>query len=161
MDDIRQSGVSCSGYGHAGLPQRAMLRGVREAVRQGEGVGREPPRQRDDVASMMIGKAVQESPPEWINYETTEVAFRRLHGIERAFAQVSQLSDWKAPRGAKAWKTRIQHAVLDEIDARKLSEGGMIIESLEREMRDRLQQKALLQKSLSKLGPSEGAASGE
>ena len=113
------------------------------------------------LLAMMIDKAVQESPAEWINYQTTEVAFRRLHGIERAFAQVSQQSDWKAPRGAKSWKTGVQYAVLDEIDARKLSEGGVITESLEKEVRDRLQQKALLQKSLSKLGPHEEAARGE
>ena len=51
--------------------------------------------------------------------------------------------------------------MLDEIDARKLSEGGVITDNLEKEVRDRLQQKALLQKSLSKLGPHEEAARGE
>ena len=107
------------------------------------------------MLSMLLDKALTESPPEWINYKTTEMAYRRLHGIERAFAQVTKESDWKAPKGAgKTWKTKVQYALLDEIDIRVLSEGGTLIESVEKEVRERLQTKALLQKALGKLQES-------
>ena len=105
------------------------------------------------LIAMLIDKAMVESPPEWINYKTTEIAFRRLHGIERAFSQVHQESDWRAPKGAgKTWKTKVQYALLDEIDIRKLDEGGTVIDSVEKEVRERLTAKALMQKALGKLG---------
>ena len=50
----------------------------------------------------------------------------------------------------------MQDALLDEIDARKLAEGGTIIDSVEREVRGRLQQKAFLQKTLLKLPGAHG-----
>ena len=91
-----------------------------------------------------------------MNYQTTEIAFRRLHAIERAFSNVHSLNDWKAQKGQKNWKTKVQYALLDEIDAHRLSEGGSVIESVEREVRERLQQKALLQKALLKVPGSPG-----
>ena len=60
--------------------------------------------------------------------------------------------------GQKNWKTNVQYALLDEIDAHRLSEGGSVIESVEREVRERLQQIALLQQPLLKMpgGPQGG-----
>ena len=107
------------------------------------------------LLAMLLDRSMVESPPEWVNYKTTEIAFRRLHGIERAFSQVWKESDWKAPKGGgKQWQTRVQYALLDEIDIRSLDEGGTVIDSVEKEVRERLQSKALLQKALSKLPDS-------
>ena len=105
------------------------------------------------LLSIMIDKAIVESPAEWVNYKTTEIAFRRLHGIERAFANVWKESDWRAPKGnTKGWKTKVQFRLLDEIDIRSLDENGTVIDSVEKEVRERLQTKALLEKALGKLG---------
>ena len=52
----------------------------------------------------------------------------------------------------------MQYALLDEIDIRVLSEGGTMIESVEKEVRERLQTKALLQKALGKLQDSAAEA---
>ena len=104
---------------------------------------------------MLMDRSLVESPPEWVNYKTTEIAFRRLHAIERAFALVAKESDWRAPKGAgKTWKTKVQYALLDEIDIRSLDESGTVIDSVEKEVRERLQSKALLQKALGKLQDS-------
>lgn len=110
---------------------------------------------------MLIGKSMVDSPPEWVNYKTTEIAFRRLHGMERAFANVARESDWRAPKGAgKTWRSKVEYRLLDEIDIRSLDEGGTVIEAVDKEVRDRLQTKALLQKALSELGDSATEPSG-
>ena len=65
------------------------------------------------LLAMLLDRSMVESPPEWANYKTMEIAFRRLHGIERAFDQVWKESDWKAPKGGgKQWKTKVQYALL-------------------------------------------------
>ena len=88
----------------------------------------------------------------------SEVALRRLHDIEPAFASVTRESDWRPVKGNKNWKTKVQYAVLDEIDARKLAEGGTVIEAVEKEVRERLQQKALMAKVLGQVDrPGDGA----
>ena len=53
----------------------------------------------------------------------------------------------------------MQFQLLDEIDIRALDENGTVIDEVEKEVRERLQTKALLQKALGKLGDS-GAESG-
>ena len=80
-----------------------------------------------------------------------------MHGIERAFANVWKEVDWKAPKGnTKGWKTKVQFRLLDEIDIRSLDENGTVIDSVEKEVRERLQTKALLEKALGKLGDAPG-----
>jgi len=112
------------------------------------------------LLSMLVDRSMVESPAEWINYKTTEIAFRRLHAIERAFALVTKESDWRAPKGAgKTWKTKVQYALLDEIDIRSLDENGTVIDAVEKEVRERLQSKALLQKALGKLQDSSAESS--
>ena len=129
---------------------------IREKELEGNHLGNEM-----QLLALMVDRALCESPPSWINYQTTEVVFRRLHGIERAFATVSKEADWRAPKGAKNWKTRVQYALLDEIGARKITENNTVIDSIDKEVRERLQQKALLHKSLNKVTGSGEGAGGE
>eukprot|EP00959_Pyramimonas_sp_CCMP1952_P015064 318949-Pyramimonas_sp.AAC.1 len=70
-----------------------------------------------------------EAPADWINYKTTELAMRRLHGIESAFEHVKQRSDWKPPNGSKAgWKSRVNYALLEELDTSKSDQEGLLID---------------------------------
>ncbi|CAK0904139.1 unnamed protein product [Prorocentrum cordatum] len=102
--------------------------------------------------STMLDRSMVEAPADWINYKTTELAMRRLHGIESAFEHVKQRSDWKPPNGSKAgWKSRVNYALLEELDASKSDQGGLLIDGVERELRERLAHRALLAKSLDKL----------
>ena len=143
---IYRSGRTCEMY-------------VRDFV-QSKGLEGNHPANEILLLSMMIDKAIVESPGEWINYKTTEIAFRRLHGIERAFANVFKESDWRAPKGnTKGWKTKVQFRLLDEIDIRALDENGTVIDSVDKEVREQLQSKALLEKALGKLGDAAADAS--
>ena len=104
------------------------------------------------LISMMLDRSMIEAPPEWINYKTTELALRRLHGIERAFENVKQRSDWKPPNGAKSgWKSRVNYTLLEELDSSKSDQDGLLIDGVEKELRERLAHRALLAKSLDKL----------
>ena len=111
------------------------------------------------LIAMMIDRSMIEAPPEFINYKTTELAMRRLHGIERAFENVKQRSDWKPPNGAKqGWKSRINYHVLEELDASKSDQEGVLIDGVEKELRERLAHRALLAKSLDKLNDHKNSA---
>ncbi|CAK0795742.1 unnamed protein product, partial [Prorocentrum cordatum] len=104
------------------------------------------------LISMMLDRSMVEAPADWIDYKTTELAMRRLHGIERAFENVKQRSDWKPPNGSKAgWKSRVKYALLEELDTSKSDQEGLLIDGVERELRERLAHRALLAKSLDKL----------
>ncbi|CAK0897174.1 unnamed protein product, partial [Prorocentrum cordatum] len=104
------------------------------------------------LISMMLDRSMVEAPADWINYKTTELAMRRHHGIERAFENVKQRSDWKPPNGSKAgWKSRVNYALLEELDTTKSDQDGLLIDGVEKELRERLAHRALLAKSLDKL----------
>ena len=104
------------------------------------------------LIAMMIDRAMIEAPPSWVNYKTTEIAMRRLHALERSFENVKMRSDWKPPQGAKAgWKSKINYTVLEELDPSKSDQEGLLIEGVEKELRERLHHRALLAKSMDKL----------
>ena len=94
------------------------------------------------MLAMLMDRAIAEAPPDWINYKTTEMAMRRLYGLEQAFSQVKTQGDWKAPRNAGAkWGSRVLFHVLDEIDVGSMDIDGIGIEPVDREVRDRLKDK--------------------
>ena len=104
------------------------------------------------MVAMLIDRSLIEAPPEWVNYKTTEIAFRRMHAIERAFELVRGAHDWRPPKQPKGWKSKVNYLVLSELDPLKSTEEDVLIEGVEKELRERLAQKALLQKTLDKLG---------
>ena len=104
------------------------------------------------MVAMLIDRGMIEAPAEWINYKTTEIAFRRIHAIERAFDMVRSSQDWRPPKQPKGWKSKVNYIVLSELDPMKSAQEDVLIEGVEKELRDRLAQKALLQKTLDKLG---------
>eukprot|EP00969_Alexandrium_andersonii_P004715 203874-Alexandrium_andersonii.AAC.1 len=62
------------------------------------------------------------------------MALRRLYGIERALEQVQTREDWVPPKsGSKAWRTKIQFHLLDEIDVGSFAKDGIGIEAVDRE----------------------------
>ena len=80
------------------------------------------------------------------------MALHRLYGIERALEPVQVEADWKPPRsGSKGWRTKVLYHLLDEIDVGGLDKDGVGIEPVDREVRERLREKALLNKSLGQL----------
>ena len=105
--------------------------------------------------------ALCESPPNFINYQTTGAVLGRLHGIKRAFATVSKEADGRTAREAINWKMRVRHALEDEIDARTITENNTGSDSIDKEVRGRQQQKALLPKPLDNITGSGEGAGGE
>ena len=113
------------------------------------------------MLAILIDRAVVEGGQDWINLKSTEMAMRRLYGIERALENVRSESDWKQPKGGfKGWKTKVNFLVLNELDPVKGSSEDVPIEGVERELRERLAQKALLQKTLDKLEDPKAKAEG-
>ena len=111
------------------------------------------------MLAMMIDRALVESPAEWINYKTTEMAFRRLYGLERAFEPVKSLHDWKPPKNpSKQWRSKMLLNVMDEIDVGSMDPEGHGIEAVDKEVRERLKDRALLAKSLGHLGSASSSA---
>ena len=65
---------------------------------------------------------------------------------------VRSSQDWRPPKQPKGWKSKVNYIVLSELDPMKSAQEDVLIEGVEKELRDRLAQKALLQKTLDKLG---------
>ena len=111
------------------------------------------------MLAILIDRAVVEGGQDWINLKSTEMAMRRLYGIERALENVRSESDWKQPKGGfKGWKTKVQYHVLEQIDVGGLDKDGIGIEAVDKEVRARLQEKALLSKALAQLADVSGVA---
>ena len=47
--------------------------------------------------AILIDRAVVEGSEDWVNLKSTELAMRRVYGIERALENVRQESDWRQP----------------------------------------------------------------
>ena len=111
------------------------------------------------MLAILIDRAVVEGGQAWINLKSTEMALRRLYGIERALENVRCEADWRQPKGGqKGWRTKVQYHVLEQIDVGGLDKDGIGIEAVDREVRERLKEKALLSKALGQLheAPSGG-----
>ena len=131
---------------------------VRDMVRRKELAGNHLAEEMLMLA-MLMDRAIAEAGDEWINYKTTEMAMRRLYGLERAFAPVRCVADWKPTKGAGAkWRSKVMFHVMDEIDVGALDKDGIGIEAVDKEVRERLKDKALLAKSLGQLPSTSGAA---
>ena len=83
-----------------------------------------------------MDRSIIEAPLEWVNYKTTELALRRMRAIERAFENVKQRGDWKPPKGAKqGWTSRVNYAMLEELDSPESDQDGLPTEGVEKELR--------------------------
>ena len=61
-------------------------------------------------------------------------------------------SGWTQPKGGfKGWETKVQYHVLEQFDVGGLDKDGIGIEAVDKEVRARLQEKALLSKALAQL----------
>ena len=69
--------------------------------------------------------------------------------------------DWRQPKNAKGWRTKVNYMVLNELDPVQQDSEAILIDGVERELRERLAQKALLQKSLTQLESKAPKAEGE
>ena len=104
------------------------------------------------MLAILIDRAVIEGSSGRVNLKSTEMAMRRLYGIERALELVHAEGDWRPPKGgSKGWRSKVQYHLLDDIDVGGIDKGGLGIEAVDKEVRDRLKEKALLAKSLGQL----------
>ena len=112
------------------------------------------------LLAMAIDSMVK-SDANFINCEAAEILARRLYGIRRAFAQVHARADWQQPKGQQAnkWKSKVNWALCREIDLKSLKDDLETIESVEMEVKKRLEQKALFNKWLQKSEESAGHSS--
>ncbi|CAK0891788.1 unnamed protein product, partial [Prorocentrum cordatum] len=87
-----------------------------------------------------------QASPDFITATGCEILCSRVYALTRAFNDARAMSDWKQPRGtsANAWKSKLRWDLANELD------------SVERDLAARPQQKAPFQKYLHKAG-SEGA----
>ena len=99
-----------------------------------------------------------EASPDFITTAGCEILCARVYALKRAFKDVNAMSDWKQPRGASAnkWKSKVRWDLANELDWRSVMDGEESLPSVEKDLTQRLQQKALFQKYLSKAG-TEGA----
>jgi|OM-RGC.v1.027308199 hypothetical protein len=81
----------------------------------------------------------------FINTEACEMVCRRIYGLIRAFSEVHQESDWKAPKnpGSK-WKTKVRWDLQRAIDIYSLEQDGLLIQNVEKELAERLKNKATI-----------------
>ena len=103
--------------------------------------------------ALLVDRAVMESNDDWINHKSTEIALRRLYGLERAFGPVRTVADWKPSKNSGGkWRSKVQFHLMDEIDVGAMDPDNIGIEAVDKEVRERLKDKALLAKSLGNLG---------
>ena len=84
--------------------------------------------------------------------EGCEIICARIYALKRASKDVGCQADWRQPKGQAAtkWKSKVRWDLVSEIDWRSLSEGDGTIPSVEKDIQDRLQTKALFNKYLMK-----------
>ena len=112
------------------------------------------------VLALAVDSQVK-SDSNFINTEACEILCRRVYGIRRAFSAVKNRMDWQQPKGqgAHKWKSKVQWALLDEIDMRALKADSCTIDSVEEDLRKQLERKALMNKWLVKgISSPEGIA---
>ena len=89
------------------------------------------------------------SGSEPVNMPAVEVIARRIYGGLMAFEDVKQESDWKQPRNSQGkWKTKVKWGLLKEYDAKSLDASDWRVHDADREVSERLAQRALLAKNL-------------
>ena len=52
-----------------------------------------------------------------INSDAVEIMCRWIYALFKAFERVQRLGDWKQPKGAGKWKTKVMWHLADEYDA--------------------------------------------
>ena len=88
-----------------------------------------------------------------VNMPAVEVICRRIYGALCAFEDVREESDWKQPRGSGGkWKSKVKWGLLKEYDVKALEGSDWRIPEADKEVSDRLQQRALFNKHLEKSG---------
>ena len=103
------------------------------------------------VLALAIDSQVK-SNEDFINTEACEILCRRVYGIRRAFSAVRCRADWQTPKGqgANKWRSKVNWALLDEIDMRALTEDYETIDAVEDDLKKRLEKKALMNKWMSR-----------
>ena len=97
---------------------------------------------------LVLDKSIMGNP-EFPKTESCEMLCRRIYAIRRAFREVHCLSDWKPPKGAGAkWKSKVRWDLANEIDWQGIVRDKDDLPELEKEVTDRLKEKALITKTL-------------
>ena len=77
--------------------------------------------------------------------------------MERAVGPVRCVTDWKPGKNSGGkWRSKVLFHLMDEIDVGNRDPDNVGIESMDREVRERLKDKALLAKAVLKSGVADG-----
>ena len=98
---------------------------------------------------------------EMTNSDSVEVMCRRVYAFWKAFEDVQQIGDWKQPRGSSGkWKSKVKWGFLKEYDVKALEGSDWRIPEADKEVSERLQQRALFNLRLDQSGALEAPAGG-
>ena len=119
---------------------------VRKTQLEGHHIEHEMP-----VPALAVDSQVK-SDSNFINLEACETLCRRVYGIRRAFSAVESRMDWQQPQGQGAlkWKSKAQWGRLYEFDMWSLEADSCTIDSVEEDLRKRLEHKAQMSRWLVK-----------
>ena len=69
-----------------------------------------------DALSCVDRLLLEDGAPNLINTTTLETLARKAYGIELGFGQCRSENDWRKPRNAKEWSTKVDFEMIKRID---------------------------------------------
>lgn len=100
----------------------------------------------------------------WVNWPTEERASRKNIGLETAFENAWQTSDWLKPRegtqGRKDWISKVDWKLARRVDPelKDRDSNSFKLESMDREVRGELEHDALVMRAVERMNEIEGNA---
>jgi hypothetical protein len=120
---------------------------------------------RDLIPTMAALEAIllSDRQPDCINSVALEKLARRGYGICRAFQRVSTVADWRKPKDAKGWKTRVDYETWKRLDPSRLSDDDHLFVNrrVENEVREEMDRDAAMMKARAKLADASRGPGGE
>lgn len=120
---------------------------------------------RDLIPTMAALEAIllSDRQPDCINSVALEKLARRGYGICRAFQRVSAVGDWRKPKDAKGWKTRVDYETWKRLDPSRLSDDDHLFVNrrVENEVREEMDRDAAMMKARAKLADASRGPGGE
>ena len=97
------------------------------------------------LLSIILDKSLLEDAS-FASSESCEIVCRRIYALKKAFESVKCQSDWKQPKGASAqkWKSKVRWDLANEIDIRALIGDTEALPTVDKELQNRLKEKALM-----------------
>ena len=120
---------------------------------------------RDLIPTMGALEAIllSDRQPDCINSVALEKLARRGYGICRAFQRVSVIGDWRKPKDAKSWKTRVDYETWKRLDPSRLGDDDHLFVNrrVENEVREEMDRDAAMMKARAKLAEATRGPGGE